>query len=158
MGRRDPAGRDPCSQRESSRCVLPRCRGAQFSKSNSPISNRARHRGVKSGRIISSSQYERIILLNEEDNDAAVKKISAMDTPPTSERGRYPRDHQRKVELRRRSVDDDDRDQRLTSALILASHNSGHFTKVVWKKAVGLIEYASGYGAHADGFRLKRQN
>jgi hypothetical protein len=38
----------------------------------------------------------------------------------------------------------------------LASHNSGHFTKVVWKKGVGLAEYASGYGANADGYRLKR--
>ncbi|MEY2505216.1 MAG: hypothetical protein QOG27_1496, partial [Verrucomicrobiota bacterium] len=38
----------------------------------------------------------------------------------------------------------------------LSSHNSGHFTKLVWKKGVGLIEYASGYGAMADGYRLKR--
>ena len=37
-----------------------------------------------------------------------------------------------------------------------ASHSSGHFKKVVWKKGVGLIECASGYGAHADGYRLKR--
>jgi hypothetical protein len=32
-----------------------------------------------------------------------------------------------------------------------SSHPSGHFKKVVWKKGVGLIEYASGYGADADG-------
>jgi hypothetical protein len=38
-----------------------------------------------------------------------------------------------------------------------SSHPSGHFKKIVWKKGVGLIEYASGYGAHADGYRLKRQ-
>ena len=37
-----------------------------------------------------------------------------------------------------------------------ASHPSGHFKKIVWKKGVGLVEYASGYGAHADGYRLKR--
>src|SRR5213082_1106677 len=30
---------------------------------------------------------DRIVLLNEEDNDAAVKKISAMDKPPTFEDG-----------------------------------------------------------------------
>ena len=98
----------------------------------------------------------RIVLLNEEDNDAAVKKISAMDKAPTFE----------------------DRDVRgITSGKLnyeegpwtttieikgnectyLASHNSGHFTKIVWKKGVALLEYASGYGAHADGFRLKRQ-
>ena len=38
-----------------------------------------------------------------------------------------------------------------------ASHPSGHFKKIVWKKGVGLVEYASGYGAHADGYRLKRE-
>jgi hypothetical protein len=27
---------------------------------------------------------------------------------------------------------------------------------MVWKKGVGLVEYAMGYGAMADGFRLKR--
>src|SRR6266566_8546223 len=37
-----------------------------------------------------------------------------------------------------------------------ASHPSGHFKKVVWKKGVGLVEHASGYGARADGYRLKR--
>jgi len=38
----------------------------------------------------------------------------------------------------------------------LASHSSGHFRKVVWKKGVGLVEYSAGYGAMADGYRLKR--
>jgi hypothetical protein len=28
---------------------------------------------------------------------------------------------------------------------------------MIWKRGVGLIEYAMGYGAMADGFRLKRQ-
>ena|SRR2546423_9755350 len=34
---------------------------------------------------------------------------------------------------------------------------SGHFKKIVWKKRLGLVEYASGYGARADGYRLKRE-
>jgi hypothetical protein len=34
--------------------------------------------------------------------------------------------------------------------------NSGHFKTIIWKKGVGLIEYAEGRGARADGFRLKR--
>jgi hypothetical protein len=38
-----------------------------------------------------------------------------------------------------------------------SSHPSGHFKKMIWKKGVGLVEYASGSGARADGFRLKRQ-
>jgi hypothetical protein len=36
-----------------------------------------------------------------------------------------------------------------------ASHPSGHFKKVVCRKGGGLVEYASGYGGHADGYRLK---
>ena len=40
----------------------------------------------------------------------------------------------------------------------LTSHDSGHYTKFVWKKGVGLIEHASNYGAMKDGFRLKRVN
>jgi len=38
-----------------------------------------------------------------------------------------------------------------------SSHLSHHFKKIVWKKGAGLVEYASGYGAHADGYRLKRE-
>lgn len=37
----------------------------------------------------------------------------------------------------------------------LTSHHSGHFTKFVWKKGAGLVEYGQGQGAAADGFRLK---
>ena len=98
---------------------------------------------------------DRIILLNEENNEAAVKKISAMEKPPEFE----PSDiygitsgklnHEEgpwttTIELKN--------DQ----CIYLASHNSGHFKKVVWRKGVGLVEYSMGYGAMADGFRLKR--
>ena len=100
---------------------------------------------------------DRIILLNEEDNEAALKKISAMDKPPTSEEGDI-----RGITSGKLNYEDGPWTTTIEikgdECTYLASHNSGHFTKVVWKKAVGLIEYASGYGAHADGFRLKRQN
>jgi hypothetical protein len=99
---------------------------------------------------------ERIVLLNEEDNDAAVKKISAMDKAPTFEErdvrgiigGKLNYEESpwtTTIEIKG------------NECTYLASHNSGHFTKIVWKNGVGLLEYASGYGAHADGFRLKRQ-
>jgi hypothetical protein len=99
---------------------------------------------------------DRIVLLNEENNDAAVKKISAMDKAPTSEEadvrgitsGKL--DHEDAPWTTTIEVKDDE-------CTYLASHNSGHFAKIVWKKGVGLIEYAMGYGAMADGFRLKRQ-
>jgi hypothetical protein len=98
---------------------------------------------------------DRIVLLNEEDNDAAVKKISATDKPPTFEDGDVrgitsgKLDHEEGPWTTTINVKGDE-------CTYLTSHNSGHFSKIVWKKGVGLVEYASGYGAHADGYRLKR--
>ena len=100
--------------------------------------------------------HDRIVLLNEEDNDAAIKKISAMDKPPTFEGGDIcgiisgKSDHEEGPWTTTIEVKGD-------QCTYLTSHNSGHFTTIVWKKGAGLVEYASGYGAHADGFRLKRQ-
>jgi hypothetical protein len=98
---------------------------------------------------------DRIVLLNEEDNDAAAKKISALDKPPEFD----PNDiygitsgiFEHQEGLWKTII-------KLNGNLRIyeASHPSGHFKKVVWKKGVGLVEYASGYGAHADGYRLKR--
>src|SRR5213080_1206269 len=99
---------------------------------------------------------DRMVLLNEEDNEAAVKKISAMDKPPAVEPG----------EVYGITTGSFNHEESLWKTTIKlkgdlcfydSSHPSGHFKKVVWKKGVGLLEYASGYGAHADGFRLKRQ-
>jgi hypothetical protein len=99
---------------------------------------------------------ERIVLLNEENNDAAVKKISALDKPPQFEQdGIYG--------ITSGSFNHEDGLWKTTITLkgdlcvYDASHPSGHFKKIVWRKGVGLVEYASGSGAHADGFRLKRQ-
>ena len=99
---------------------------------------------------------ERIVLLNEEDNNAAVKKISAMDKAPTFEDGDV-------RGITREKLNYEEAPWTTTIEIkgkvctYPASHNSGHFIKIVWKKGIGLLEYASGYGAHADGFRLKRQ-
>ena len=99
---------------------------------------------------------KRIVLLNEEDNDDTVKKISAMDKAPTFE----DRDV-RGITNGKLNYEEGPWTTTIeikgNECIYLASHNSGHFTKIVWKKGVGLLEYASGYGAHADGFRLKRQ-
>jgi hypothetical protein len=99
---------------------------------------------------------DRIVLLNEEDNDDAVTKISAMDKPPDFEPGEVYGITEGKFShgdgLWKTTIS-------LKGDLCIydSSHPSGHFKKIVWKKSVGLVEYASGYGAHADGFRLKRQ-
>ena len=98
---------------------------------------------------------ERIVLLNEEDNDAAAKKISALDKPPEFEpndiygitSGNF--EHQEVLWKTTIKVKGD-------LCTYEATHPSGHFKKIVWKKGVGLVEYAAGYGASADGYRLKR--
>jgi hypothetical protein len=98
---------------------------------------------------------DRIVLLNEEDNATAVTKISAMDKAPEFEPGNV-------YGITSGKITHEDGPWTKTievkggECTYLASHNSGHFTKVVWKKGVGLVEYASGYGAHAAGYRLKR--
>ena len=97
-----------------------------------------------------------IVLLNEEDNEAAVKKISGLDKPPEFEpsdvygitTGKF--NHEDGLWKTTISLKGD-------LCVYDSSHPSGHFKKIVWKKGVGLVEYASGSGAHADGFRLKRQ-
>jgi hypothetical protein len=98
---------------------------------------------------------DRIVLLNDENIPDAIKRISALDKPPEFElgeiygitSGRF--DHE--DGLWKTTI-------RLKGDLCIydANHPSGHFKKVVWKKGIGLLEYASGYGAQADGYRLKR--
>ena len=99
---------------------------------------------------------DRIILLNEGDKiDEAVQRLSALEKPPafdpwlvygithgsfTHEEGLW----KTTIELKN------------DSCIYQAAHPSGHFKKIVWKKGAGLIEYSEGYGAGADGFRLKR--
>ena len=98
---------------------------------------------------------DRIVLLNEEDNDAAVKKISAADKPPAFEPAAV-------YGISSGSFSQEDGLWKTTVELkgdlctYQSNHPSGHSKKVVWKKDVGLIEYSMGYGAMADGFRLKR--
>jgi hypothetical protein len=100
---------------------------------------------------------DRIALLNEEDNDAAAKKIAAMEKPPEFQPGDI-------YGITNGTFKHEDAPWTTTIELrgdecvFLSEHeSSGHFKKVVWKKGVGLVEYAMGYGARADGFRLKRQ-
>ena len=99
---------------------------------------------------------DRIVLLNEEDNDAAAKKISTLDRPPEFEPNNI-------YGITSGSFEHQEGEWKTTIKLkgdlciYDASHPSGHFKKIVWKKGVGLVEYASGYGARADGYLLKRE-
>jgi len=98
---------------------------------------------------------DRIVLLNEEDNEAAVKKISATTKRPECEQSDIRAINSGKLNFEEGpytttiEVKGDE-------CTYLTSHNSGHYSKFVWKKGVGLVEHASNYGAMKDGFRLKR--
>jgi hypothetical protein len=129
--------------------------GAIFKVEFTDLKSRAeKQREIRPNHFIVTD--DRIVLLNEEDNDAAVKKISTMDNPPTFEDGDVrgltsgKLDHEEGPWTTTINVKGNE-------CAYLTSHNSGHFSKIVWKKGVGLIENASGYGAHADGYRLKRE-
>jgi hypothetical protein len=98
---------------------------------------------------------DRIVLLNEQDNDEAARKISVMDKPLAFEpndiygiaSGNFEhREGEWKTTIKVKG----------DLCIYEANHPSGHFKKIVWKKGLGLVEYASGYGARADGYRLKR--
>jgi hypothetical protein len=116
-------------------------------------SSAQKHREIRPDYFIVTD--DRIVLLNEEDNDTAVKKISALNQPPQFEPNEI-------YGITSGSFNHDDGSWKTAITLngnlcvYDASHPSGHFKKIVWKKGVGLVEYASGYGAHADGYRLKR--
>jgi hypothetical protein len=98
---------------------------------------------------------DRIALLNEENIPDAIKRISAMEKQPEFETGEIygitSGSFNHKEGLWKTTI-------RVKGDLCVyeATHPSGHFKKIVWKKGVGLLEYASGYGAHADGYQLKR--
>lgn len=96
-----------------------------------------------------------VVHLDEFDNEVAAKKLAAESKPPTF----HPSDVQGICKGTRKSSD------KLTETSVIVkgnrctymwSHNSGHFTTIVWQKGVGLVEYAQGYGAAKDGYRLKR--
>jgi hypothetical protein len=98
---------------------------------------------------------DRIVLLNEEDNEAASKKVAALGKPPEF-------DPSYVYGITSGSVNREDGPYTTEiklkgdQCIYSTSHPSGHFKKIVWKKGVGLVEYAMGYGARADGFRLKQ--
>jgi hypothetical protein len=127
--------------------------GDLTSRARNPAGVRPKKREIRPDYFIVTD--DRIVLLNEEDNDAAAKKLSAMDKPPEFE----PNDI---YGITSGSFEHEEGLWKTTIkfkgdlCIYEATHPSGHFKKIVWKKGAGLVEYASGYGAHADGYRLKR--
>jgi len=129
--------------------------GAIFKVEFTDLKSRAeKQREIRPDYLIVTN--DRIVLLNEEDNDDDAKKISTLDKPPDFEPndiyGITSGSFEHQEGLWKTTI-------KLKGELCIyeATHPSGHFKKIVWKKRVGLVEYASGYGAHADGYRLKRE-
>lgn len=100
---------------------------------------------------------DHIYLMNEENNEAAAKKFAGIDKAPSFEQGDIRAIVSGKMEF----------EEGPYSTTIVAkgdectyttTHNSGHYTKFIWKKGAGLVEHSSNYGAAKDGFRLKRVN
>jgi hypothetical protein len=98
-----------------------------------------------------------IVLFNEENPEGAIARLAGQDEPPKFE----PRDIYG-LSKGSRKVDDD----KISSAQLTVkgdrstyewTHNSGHFTRAIWQRGLGLVEYAQGYGARRDGFRLARK-
>jgi hypothetical protein len=91
----------------------------------------------------------------EKDNEAAIKKVAAMDKAPAFEEnniygiatGRFK--HKEGNWETTIAVKGD-------FCVYDAVHPSGHFRRIAWKKGAGLVQYDMGYGAMKDGFRLKR--
>jgi len=153
----DEIGRDeiPLTARVVTTRIAKMPWGAIFKIEFTDLKSRAKkHREIRPDYFIVTD--DRIVLLNEEDNDAAAKKISTLDKPPDFE----PNDI---YGITSGSFEHQEGEWKTTIklkgdlCLYEASHPSGHFKKIVWKKGVGLVEYASGYGARADGYRLKRE-
>ena len=98
---------------------------------------------------------ERIYLLNETDNVEAAQRLARLEAPPTFEE-----DSVYGISAGTFTHSDPPWETKVTvkgdTCTYSSEHNSGHFTTVVWKRGVGLVEYAAGSGARADGYRLKR--
>jgi len=84
----DEIGRDeiPLTARVVTTRIAKMPWGAIFKIEFTDLKSRAKkHREIRPDYFIMTD--DRIVLLNEEDNDAAVKKISVLDKPPEFERG-----------------------------------------------------------------------
>ena len=98
---------------------------------------------------------DHIYYMNEENNEAAAKKLAGTDKAPNFEQGDI-----RAIASGKMKFEEGPYTTTIVSAggecTYITSHNSGHYTKFVWKKGAGLVEHSSNYGAAKDGFRLKR--
>ncbi len=127
--------------------------GEIFKVTFSDIASRAsKRRQIPTDYFVATEDH--IYLLNEENNEAAVKRLSVSDQAPEFEKSDIYGINEGRMDYTDGlwetiiQVKDD-------LCTMESNHSSGTFEKIVWKKGVGLVEYSMGNGAR-DGFRLKR--
>ncbi len=143
------------SARVTTRRVATASWGAFFKISFDQIATKAPHPRELRPLYFFTTENE-IVLLNEEKPDEAIRQLAAQPKPPKFE----PRDLYGLSKGARQVADDGTSSSKLAvkgdRSTYQWTHHSGHFTTVAWQRGVGLVEFAQGYGARRDGFRLKR--
>ena len=96
-----------------------------------------------------------ILDLTDDDVVYLIGTVATMKSAPQYE----PKDVRALVEVGTHQASDEPWSSTVTTtsdtSTYLATHPSGHFSKLVWKRGVGLVEYSTGNGARKDGLRLQ---
>lgn len=109
-------------------------------------------------RLLLLATPQEIAILPSGDEAATLQRLQSQKSPPpiaaeavrAIARGQRPKSRTRGGESWLRVVGD--------LCTYRYAHPAGHFTTLVWQRGVGLVEYATGRGARADGFRLRRRS
>jgi len=130
--------------------------GAFFEIAFDEIATKAPHPREMRPLYFFTTDHE-IVLFNEEHPKEAISRLVMQEKPPRFE----PRDIYGLSKGSRKVTEDGRSSARLAvkndRSTYEWTHPSGHFTRATWQRGLGLVEYAQGYGARRDGFRLKRE-
>ena len=99
---------------------------------------------------------DRIVLLNDDHPEATAQQLAAQPKPPDPAEPNYVHGISSGSTKSVDGLTETNLTVKGNRCTYQWSHNSGHFQTIVWQKGLGLVEYAQGYGASKDGFRLKR--
>ncbi len=129
--------------------------GAFFKITFDEITSKAPHPREMQPLYFFTTENE-IVLFNEEKPEEAIARLAAQEKPPKFEPG----DIYGLTKGSRKVAVDKQSGSKLAvkgdRSTYEWTHSSGHFTTAVWQRGAGLVEYAQGYGARREGFRLKR--
>jgi hypothetical protein len=100
---------------------------------------------------------DEIVLLNEEKPEEVIQKLASQPNPPQFDPGDVYGIAEGARKIPNGSTSETTIIVKGNRCTYEWTHNSGHFRTIIWQKGTGLIEYAQGYGARKDGFRLIRE-